>query len=103
LFRKATFLCIIPFHHHLSLPSNYGQNVFKNDFRCLNPSQANNYRLNFIGDEVEKAKNHSSLLGADFINSCPELKNHQVGTLCKNRESVLRLPDLHTSATPVLQ
>jgi hypothetical protein len=49
--------------------------------KCLAPERVDLMRMNFLSTEVSKADRNGDMLGQEFINSCPVLRDYQVTIL----------------------
>ena len=45
--------------------------------KCLAPERVDIMRMNFLSAEITKSNRNSDMLGQDFVNSCPILRNYQ--------------------------
>ena len=46
--------------------------------KCLAPERVDLMRMNFLSAEISKSNRNEDMLGQDFINSCPVLRNYQM-------------------------
>ena len=45
--------------------------------KCLAPERVDLMRMNFLSSEISKSNRNYDMLGQNFVNSCPVLRNYQ--------------------------